>query len=411
MPIIQLLLVLVSSLFSQKTLQKYYQSHANQLNFSDKTLRNLLNRGNISWQSLLVTVAHSVIQWLSHLTSDEQSKVFIIDDSIYSRAKSKKSELVALLYNHATDQYLRGLRFLQLGWSDGHTFVPVNFALLSGKSKRVEPTSMDQRTISGKRKAQALRKETDVAVELIEQALKQGVRGDYVLFDSWFSSPKMFERITSLGLHAIGMVKKTSKVHYLYQGKEMNVKQIYKLNRKRRGRSRYQLEVMVTIPGTEDRSDIPAKLIYVRNRNNRKDYLVLLSTDVNLSPEEVINTYAKRWNIEVYFKMCKQHLQLSKYQGTSYDGIFAHTTLVCLAYLVLAVTHRESIDNRTIGNIFYMMVDELQAMPYERALMILLTYFAEHIVTTDPVIESEIDTVIQEALAQLPNSLRSALLQ
>ena len=104
------------------------------------------------------------------------------------------------------------------------------------------------------------------------------------------------------------------------------------------------------------------------SRTNRKDYLVLLSTDIILVSEQIIENYAQRWGIEVYFKMCQQHLRLIKYQETSYDGVVAHTTLVCLAYLVLAVKHSESIDDRTIGDLFYLMVDDLEAMLYEEAL-------------------------------------------
>ncbi|MBP2621704.1 transposase, partial [Streptococcus panodentis] len=48
--------------------------------------------------------------------------------------------------------------------------------------------------------------------------INKGVKADYVFFDSWFSSPKMFTSIRQLNLHVIAMVKKTSKVYYNYQG-------------------------------------------------------------------------------------------------------------------------------------------------------------------------------------------------
>ena len=46
----------------------------------------------------------------------------------------------------------------------------------------------------------------------------------------------------------------------------------------------------VTIKGNQT---IPVKLVFVRNRNNRQDYLILVSTDVNLSeysaPQSQVN--------------------------------------------------------------------------------------------------------------------------
>jgi len=39
--------------------------------------------------------------------------------------------------------------------------------------------------------------------------------------------------------------------------------------------------------------------------------LALLSTDITIADEEIIRLYGKRWDIEVFFKMCKQHLKMN----------------------------------------------------------------------------------------------------
>ena len=76
-------------------------------------------------------------------------------------------------------------------------------------------------------------------------------------------------------------------------------KQIFNRNKKRRGRATYLLSVMVEVCGE---TNIPAKLVFVRNRNKRTDYLVLISTDTSLTEQEIIQLYGKRWDIEVFFK-------------------------------------------------------------------------------------------------------------
>mgnify|MGYP006870568408 FL=1 len=45
----------------------------------------------------------------------------------------------------------------------------------------------DQRTLAGQRRNQARTKMNEAAVDLVSQALQNGVPAQYVLFDSWYS--------------------------------------------------------------------------------------------------------------------------------------------------------------------------------------------------------------------------------
>ena len=73
---------------------------------------------------------------------------------------------------------------------------------------------------------------------------------------------------------------------------------------KRRGRSPYLLSVEAEV--VKGKQAIPVKLVFVRNRNKRQDYLILVSTDVNLSEEELIQTYGKRWNMDALIMVLKK---------------------------------------------------------------------------------------------------------
>ncbi len=73
---------------------------------------------------------------------------------------------------------------------------------------------------------------------------------------------------------------------------------------KRRGRSPYLLSVEAEV--VKGKQAIPVKLVFVRNRNKRQDYLILFSTDVNLSEEELIQTYGKRWNMDALIMVLKK---------------------------------------------------------------------------------------------------------
>ena len=76
-------------------------------------------------------------------------------------------------------------------------------------------------------------------------------------------------------------------------------------------------------------ASIPAKLVFVRNRNKKKDYLAIISTDITLDENEIIRIYGKRWDIEVFFKICKSYLKLTKEcRSLSYDAMTAHVAVV-----------------------------------------------------------------------------------
>ena len=66
-----------------------------------------------------------------------------------------------------------------------------------------------------------------VALELIKQARANGLKAKYVLFDSWFTSPKMFAALNDQKLIGIGMLKRTKKIYYRYRGRQYTVKTLY----------------------------------------------------------------------------------------------------------------------------------------------------------------------------------------
>ena len=93
------------------------------------------------------------------------------------------------------------------------------------------------------------------------------------------------------------MLKKSSKIHYEYEGQKFNIKQIYAKNKKRRGRSKYLLSVNVMI-GKE--KAIPAKIVCIRNKANRKDRLAFECTNTELSEKEIIRIYGKRETVSSF---------------------------------------------------------------------------------------------------------------
>ncbi len=70
-------------------------------------------------------------------------------------------------------------------------------------------------------------------------------------------------------------------------------------------------------------------------------------------PQEIIQMYARRWQIEGYFKVAKQYLQFDKAQIQSYDGLCGHMALVLIGYDILALAQRENQDDRPLPEIAF----------------------------------------------------------
>ena len=191
-------------------------------------------------------------------------------------------------------------------------------------------------------------------------------------------------------------------------GEYMPLTAIYNKNKKRRGRSRYLLSVMVEV--VKDGKIIPAKVVYVRNRNKRKEYLCLISTDESLSEEEIIRIYGKRWDTEVFFKVCKSYLHLSREcRSTSYDAVTAHTAIVFTRYMMLSLENRESNDPRSMGELFLYFSDEMSDITWIQAFQLLLQMFRSLLADQTDISDEKIDELVDAFMDAIPELLKSKL--
>ena len=411
-PVMDIFRYLFCMMFSDRSSYMQMKTGTFEGGFSKNTIYRFLNNTRTNWQRFTTLLSSNIINgFMKPLTDEKRKDVFIVDDSLFDRSRSKKVELLARVFDHCSMKYKSGFRMLALGWSDGNSFVPVSHCLLSAaedKNLLCEGEQYDGRSLAGRRRLQARRKATDVMVELIHSAQRAGTTARYVLFDSWFSSPKTILALKKQEhLDTIAMIKK-SKTKYLYNGEKLNVKEIYSRNKKRRGRSRYLLSVSVMIE--KDGESIPAKFVYVRNKSNRKDWLVLVSTDTELSEEEIIRVYGKRWDIEVFFKACKSYLNLVKeYRGISYDAMNAHVAIVFSRYMMLSVAQRENEDDKTICELCFCLLDEMEDITFSRSMCIIIDALMDTVVEYFHITEAQLEEFTASFIQRLPKYMKEAL--
>lgn len=267
------------------------------------------------------------------LTNEERADVFTVDDSLHERTGYKKTQVASRVFNHVSIGYKTGFRLLTLVWSDGNSFVLINYSLLPSSK---EPNQLgnfskvDNRFLTGKRRKTAVTKAMEVVLHLLKYAMVAGLRTRYVLFGSWFSTLHTLVKIKEMDFDSIVMVKVSCKLNYEYEGKRKNIKQIYASRKKCHGRSSYRVSVEAKVDkGTEDEPVIPARIVCVRNRPNEMNWLAVICKDMSLPAGEIIRIYGKRWNIEVYFKSCKSLLNLrTECHILSYDALTAHVAMM-----------------------------------------------------------------------------------
>ena len=311
-PVMEIFQYLFLLIFSNRSMYMNLITGRNTPDFAKDTVYRFMKMIQINWIRFTTILSTRIIRdAILPLDSEDRANVLIIDDSMFERNRSKKVELLAKVYDHAKHKYRFGFRMLTLGWSDGSTFLPVNSILLSTENRKNrinEATEVDKRTVGYKRRKLSMEKGTQAMLTLLDAARKATIPAKYVLFDSWFSSPSTLHAVKSMGYDVIGMVKKTPKMFFRYNGEDMPLTSIYNKNKKRRGRSRYLLSVMIDV--VKDGEIIPAKVVYVRN-------------------------------------------------SLSYDAMTAHTAVVFTRYMILSLESRESNDNRSLGELFLYFSDEM----------------------------------------------------
>ena len=406
-PVTSVMMYLIQLVFTKKSMYMNILNGTNPAGYGKDVVYRFLNSIFIKWPSFLLSLASSVIATIDPLTSTDRLSALAVDDTMYERARSKKVELLARVHDHAEkgkQKFKRGFRLLTLGWSDGVTFLPLLFRHLSSKDPKQRyaeaNANIDKRSTGYKARQDAVTKATDVLFGMLRQAKKAGITAKHVLFDSWYSYPSTIMTIKEIGFFVVGRLKKTKTVKYLIGGEKKTLNEIYDAHKKRRGRSRYLLSVEVLLYNDAGKT-LPARIVFVRDRANRKKWIAFIATDMSLSEEEIIQLYGKRWDIEVFFKVCKSYLNLSKeFQGMSYDSITAHTAVVMTRYILLAVDKRENEDPRTIGELFFLCYDELADHSFADVMAMIIRCFhealQEHLFFDDSFICSLIDSFVSK---------------
>jgi len=128
------------------------------------------------------------------------------------------------------------------------------------------------------------------------------------------------------------------------------------------------------------KTGVPVKNVIVCNRNKKSEYLYLLSIDCSLSDAEIVRIYGNRWLIECFFKAAESYLKLgTEFQSRTYDAMVSYTAIVFTRYIILEWIRRKENDERTYGELFFMLCEDIQDMDLTSSLQSLMALFVEQL--------------------------------
>lgn len=123
-------------------------------------------------------------------------------------------------------------------------------------------------------------------------------------------------------------------------------------------------------------NDIPAKFLFIHNRNKRSEWFAILGTNTTLDNDGSVRIYSICWGIEVFFKYNKTLLSLAKeFQGRSSDSLISHTVIILCSIFELLGNMRKEADPKTLGNLFYEIGEDIKDIDYLTPLQSLIDIF------------------------------------
>jgi len=346
-------------------------------------LMRFISNSKHNWSLLMLLVARTAVSIISALNDKGHVYTLCVDDTVIERPRGKKIEGLSRTFNHVIGKTVKGYANLLITWTDGITNIPVASELMSSRKDdciiRKLNKRIDRRSAGAKRRANSVMRKPKLLIKLCKGILNKGIKAEYVLMDTWFYSDSLVASLKELSLDSICMIKKNLKFAFVGETERHNLKYILSTLRQRNHTSDIISSVVV-----QTESGQKVKLIFIRNRNNRREFITLLCSNIQLTAEKIVELYSRRWSIECCFKAAKQYLGLnSECFARDYDSICALNRISYIRFTVLEIIRRHEDDPRSHGQLFRDSCTAIRTISFIEALETLSVCFSSLIDALD----------------------------
>jgi hypothetical protein len=157
--------------------------------------------------------------------------------------------------------------------------------------------------------------------------------GDILAFDRAYIDYAKFEQLTRNGVIYVTKMKK--KLVYAISDDTMYMTSDGKMS--------YRVQYVTFTKCVKDGEDIVHKariITYVDIKKTRAKLISLLTNDMEMPIEEIVEIYRKRWEIELLFKQLKQNFPLRYFYGESSNAIKIQIWVTLIANLLIMVLQK-----------------------------------------------------------------------
>ena len=311
-------------------------------------LYDFLGREDINWRGLLGELARRVSQ--DNDLGPRSQRAFVADDTSQARA-GRKVEGTSCYFDHTEGRTRKGHQVLHLGLAGEKGFLPLEAQIVMGEKGRIDKPKnkpfKDQRSAAARdlRRAGEQTKH-ELFRDMLGRALRAGFRAAFVLADAWFGCKENIACCLGHNLTALFQMKR-NLLTYRYRGRDYTAYQLY---------ARVQRQMRpAPAPGPVSRppASSSASIWKPRTANPPAGWRSVWSSAPRcgpapptpgssssapmskLSEAKILEVYALRWSIEVYFKEIKQNLGFLQEQSGRYQLAYASVHLAALRYLLL----------------------------------------------------------------------------
>ena len=310
-------------------------------------LYDFLGREDINWRGLAAELARKVDR--ANDLGPRSQRAFVVDDTSQARA-GRKVQGTSCYFDHTEGRHRKGHLVLQLGLAAEKGFLPLEAQIVTGQKCAIDKPKdkpfHDQRSSAARDMSRAREQSKHQLFRgMLQRALRAGFSACYVLADAWFGCKENIACCLDNKLTGIFQMKR-GLLAYQYRGGSYTVYQLYRIVQRRmrpqNRRARFKTASLVVSLDLQTDERQPARWVEVRlvfsapvRATSSDTWVVFLCTNEKLSEAKILEAYALRWSIEVYFKEIKQNLGFLKEQSGRYQVAYASVHLVAIRYLLL----------------------------------------------------------------------------
>ncbi len=336
----------------------------------------LLSNSTYNWRSLLTLSVSKILSQLHKVQDAKTIKVLILDDTIEGKVGKNVEGSCDKLWSNKEKRIIRGINVVSLNYSDGFSNFMLDFTIAMNKYARVSvenfTNKIDQRTNTHKRRLETMKGKSQIAIDMVQRAVKSGIYADYLLVDSWYSKPVFIKEMNTLGLKVISRIANNNKI-WNFIGKEKTLEAVYNkfkaVKTEKLGHYGKKIKFRYFSVLVEHKNAGKLKIVFIKTKEK---LIPIVSTDLEINDEEIIETYKRRWDIEQGYKELRQHFGFGQEENRIYEALIARITLSFFTYNIVSYINRISNEPQTIGGLFKDLECELHTLAIAMQTFILI---------------------------------------